>query len=273
MINKDKITISINCDLLSKIDNKIDKINFKNRSHVIESFVFEWLRLRQNIWAIIIANECKWDDWKYSMDIPKSLIRINSKTLIETQLETLQRANIEKVVIAVWHEWNQIEEYIKQKTFWIDIEFEYFDKNDESQKIIDVSSKKIRSSKYVVFLWDNYFDNLNLKDFIDYHNLSNVNLSIIVKPIDASYWYWNIKLEWNNIVKFVEKPKNKEDISFIVNSWIYIIDSTIIPKNKWNQKIEKDFFPLYISKNKAKAYFYNWKWVHIQNNKALNSII
>ena len=32
MINKDKITISIDKALLSKVDERIDKVNFKNRS-------------------------------------------------------------------------------------------------------------------------------------------------------------------------------------------------------------------------------------------------
>jgi metal-responsive CopG/Arc/MetJ family transcriptional regulator len=41
MIKKEKITISLDTQLLAKIDEKIDKINFKNRSNVIESFVME----------------------------------------------------------------------------------------------------------------------------------------------------------------------------------------------------------------------------------------
>jgi metal-responsive CopG/Arc/MetJ family transcriptional regulator len=36
MIKKEKITISINSSLLDKIDDKIDKKNFKSRSSVIE---------------------------------------------------------------------------------------------------------------------------------------------------------------------------------------------------------------------------------------------
>jgi metal-responsive CopG/Arc/MetJ family transcriptional regulator len=41
MIKKEKITISLDINLLSKIDEKIDKINFKSRSNVIENFIRE----------------------------------------------------------------------------------------------------------------------------------------------------------------------------------------------------------------------------------------
>jgi metal-responsive CopG/Arc/MetJ family transcriptional regulator len=41
MVKKEKITISLDNNLLSKIDEKVDKVNFKNRSSVIENFVRE----------------------------------------------------------------------------------------------------------------------------------------------------------------------------------------------------------------------------------------
>ncbi|MDR2411317.1 MAG: ribbon-helix-helix domain-containing protein [Candidatus Peribacteria bacterium] len=41
MVKKEKITISLDNNLLLKIDEKIDKVNFKNRSSVIEKFVRE----------------------------------------------------------------------------------------------------------------------------------------------------------------------------------------------------------------------------------------
>jgi metal-responsive CopG/Arc/MetJ family transcriptional regulator len=41
MQKKEKIAITIDKQILAQIDNKVDKINFKNRSHVIENFLRE----------------------------------------------------------------------------------------------------------------------------------------------------------------------------------------------------------------------------------------
>lgn len=270
MINKEKITISILSELLNKVDEKIDKINFKNRSHVIESLIREWLQLRQDLWAVIIANENRWNDGEYPLNHSKSLIKVDGKTLLEKQLEMLKKANIEKCVIAVWENKNEIEKFLKNKRLWIEIIYLDCSITDESQLIIYKATQILKTNKTLVILWDVYFHNLNLTDFIYYHNTNSQDISIIVKAIEASQWYWNIKLEWNNIVKFVEKPLHKDDISFIINAWAYIINSSILPKTEDNLKIEKDFFPDFVKDNLVKAYFHNWKWFHLQDSKTLS---
>ena len=270
MTNKEKITISIRSELLQKVDEKVDRVNFKNRSHVIESLEWEWLKLRQDLWAIIVANEKKWNDGSYPLDIPKCLIKVDGKTLIEKHLQSLKQANIEKCIIAVWYEKEQIKDFLKNKSFWVDITFSDFDEQDESQKVISECSKTLRTNKCLVILWDNYFHNLNLTDFIYYHNTNSQYLSIIVKTIEASQGYGNIKLEGNNIVGFVEKPLHREDISFIINAGVYLMNIEILPDSIDNSKIEGSFFPNFVKTNKAKAYFHNGKWFHIQDDETLN---
>jgi NDP-sugar pyrophosphorylase family protein len=94
-------------------------------------------------------------------------------------------------------------------------------------------------------------------------------LSIVVKSQELSKGYWNVKLEWNNVVKFIEKPKLKDDITYIINAWIYAMNTDIIPETWKNLKIETDFFPDYVASNKVKAYFHNGNWFHMQDNKTL----
>lgn len=270
MVNKEKITISINSELLEKIDEKIDKTNFKSRSSVIEWFIREWLKIKDDLWVIIIANENNWNDNKYPFDYPKSLIKVDWKTILEKQIDMITNAKLNNIILATWKMWDQIKDFVNKKYKNRKIKIEKFTKKDWTWKIIETISNKYHFNKYLVILWDNYHHNFNLIDFIHYHNSSDSDLSIVVKVLDSSSWYWNIKLEWNNIVKFVEKPKSKEDITFIINAWIYLIWENILKENIKIKKIEKDLFPFYVKKNKAKAYFHNWKWFHMQDNKTLN---
>jgi len=41
MQKKQKIAISISADILKRVDAKVDKVQYKNRSHVIEHFIRE----------------------------------------------------------------------------------------------------------------------------------------------------------------------------------------------------------------------------------------
>ena len=269
MIKKEKITISLDSNLLLKIDAKIDKVNFKSRSNVIENFIREWLKLKNDIWALIIANDENWNDKDYPLEIPKVLINIDWKTLLEKQLEMLEKANIQNVILAIWHWKEQVKKFLRKKKFQININILEVDLKDKTWKVLEKAKKFILYDKLLVLLWDNYHNNFNLLDFIYYHNTSDTDLSIVVKANNASEGYWNIKLEWNNIVKFVEKPQTKDDITFIVNTWIYLLNTNIVPETWKNTKIETDFFPDYVILNKAKAYFHNWNWFHLQDNETL----
>lgn len=270
MINKEKIAISIDSVLLEKIDEKVDKINFKSRSNVIESLIREWLKLKEDIWWLIIANDNNWNDSEYPLDIPKCLIEIDGITILEKNINILRQSNINDIYISVGHQKDKIINFLQKK--WLDKIVKLIDSDiwDLSWKVVNDSELFQKYNKLVVFLWDNYHHDFNLLDFIYYHNTNNTHLSVVVQPIDASKWYWNIKLEWNNIVKFVEKPITKEDISFIVNTGIYIIDWDVLPNKKSNFKLETEFFPDYVQNNRSKAYFHNGKWFHVQDNKTLD---
>jgi NDP-sugar pyrophosphorylase family protein len=221
------------------------------------------------LWVIIISNENNWNDWNYPLDYPKSLIKVDWKTIIESHIDMINDAKLNNVILAVWDMWEQIKKFVEKNYKNNNIKIENFDKNDWTWEIINSISKKYNFNKYLVILWDNYHNNFNLIDFIHYHNTSDTDLSIIVKVIDSSSWYWNIKLEWNDVVRFVEKPQSKDDISFIVNAWIYLIWENILRENISIKKIETELFPWYVKKHKTKAYFHNWNWFHMQDNKTL----
>ena len=102
-----------------------------------------------------------------------------------------------------------------------------------------------------------------------YHNENKADISVIVKAINDSSNYGNVEIVWNNIVNFIEKPLLENKKSFLINTWVYLINSEFIPDISKNLKIETDFFPDFIKKAKVKAYFHNWKYFHLQNNETL----
>lgn len=269
MLKKEKITISIDANLLAKIDWKIDKVNFKNRSNVIENFIREGLRLKNDTTALIIANDENWNWGEYPLSVPKILINVDGKTLLEKHLEMLESANIENAILALWHWKEEVKNFLKKKNFSISVNILDVEQDDKTQRVIEKAKKFTLQDKLIVLLWDNYHNNFNLLDFLYYHNSSWASLSIVVRSNSVSEWYWNIKLEWNNVVWFVEKPQRKEDITFIINAWIYILDTNIIPETGKNLKVENDFFPDYVSTNIAKAYFHNGNWFHMQDSETL----
>jgi NDP-sugar pyrophosphorylase family protein len=267
---KNKITISITNDILKQVDDKIDNDLLKNRSNVIENLLRKWLNLKEDVWALILAHDRNWEDSVFSLDIPKVLIKIDGKSLLEKHLENLKKANVKNIVISLWDKKEQIIDFIESKNFNLNIVFLEVLQTDLSLRVIGKAKKLLSTNKMLVILWDNYFYPLNLTDFIYYHNSNNSEFSIIVKNVKSWFSYWNIQIQWNDVVEFNEKPQNKENISNLVNTWIYLIDINSIPDTSQNLKIESDFFPNFVKNKKVKAYFHNWKWFHMQSNKVLD---
>ena len=267
---KNKITISVSNDILKQVDDKIDNKLLKNRSSVIEDLIRKWLGLKQDVWALILAHDDNWNDWNYDLKIPKVLIKVDSKTLLEKHIEYLKKANVTKIVISVWSKKQQVIDFINSKKFALEIIILEVDKTDLSLWVISKSKQILGTNKILTILWDNYFYPLDLTDFIYYHKQSGGELSIIVKSVNSSNNYWNIKIEWNSIIEFIENPRNNDDLSNLINSGIYLLDSNIIPDDIKNVKIETDFFPEFVKNKKVKAYFHDWKYFHLQDNKTLS---
>ena len=282
---KKKIAITIDSKLLEIIDNKVDKIKYKNRSHIIENLIRKWLNLKKDVWAVIIANENRWDiadsSDKYPFTFSKALIQIDWKYIIEKHIENLITAWVTKIIIAYSSETKDIKNHL-ESTFNknilkfiknnINIDYIEVSKNDDSWIILEIANAVLNTKKIITILSDNYFVNLNLTDVLESHNNQESKLTIIVKPDFNLTSYWNIELKWNKIINFQEKPPDLDSWTWIINTWIYIIESSIIT-NKWeNYKLEYDFLPNYIKKFKANAYFHNSPYFHIQSNKILEEL-
>lgn len=265
MQKKEKIAITIDKQILAQIDNKVDKVNFKNRSHVIENFLREWLRLKEDIWAIILAHDMNWDDGEYPFEYSKPLIKIDGKTLLEKHIENIISIWIKSLTISVSSK--DIEIFLKNKYDNLEIDFYYTDSSNGNHSIINAIQKKLNVNKLLVLLADNYFHDLQILDFLHYHNMWEQGVSLVIKTQEKTRWYGNIKLQWSSIIKFVEKPEKKEDISFIVNAWVYLINTDILPDIITDEKIEKWFFSDYAPSGKMSWYFHNGAWFHIQSNE------
>jgi dTDP-glucose pyrophosphorylase len=78
---------------------------------------------------------------------------------------------------------------LKKKNFSLNIRILDINKDDKTQKVIEIAKKFVFQDKLLVILGDNYHNNFNLVDFIYYHNTSNSGLSIVVKSKEIPETY------------------------------------------------------------------------------------
>ena len=271
-IMKSKITISLDEVILSRIDSWVEKWEWKNRSQVIENI------LKQKFWdfvdvsAIVFAHDYKWDNRPYPFDEPKSLLKVRNKTIISRQIEIFAKTWIKNIIILI-PKWTI--DLFKNEIFWkfSDIYFDFIEIDSDlltwNALKIAMNSKLI-TNKIIISNWDIFYWKLDLEEYYNYHKEQKSDFSFCLKFVLNPEQLWNIKIHWNRVIEFVEKPKASQ--MNLTNSWLYITTKNFLDKFVYWDYLEKDFFPRLPDISNTIWYIYPWEWEHIQNDSAYERI-
>jgi len=151
---RERITISIRKEILSKIDKKIDGIKLRNRSHAIESMVVENLGIDIISDVIIMAGG---EDAIKSVDFIKGLL---------LKLKTI---GVEEVIIAVGYLGKKIKDALKNGDEF-GLHINYLEKGEGTGGVLLEMKKSLKKSFLVINI-DKKTD-VDLKNLIDFHKSS-----------------------------------------------------------------------------------------------------
>lgn len=162
-------------------------------------------------------------------NIPKPLIKIRNKSLLEKILDSLFDENFYDISVSVNYLQNKIVNFLNH----------YLPKNKlikiikEKKFLGTIGSLRLLNSnkKTILIVNADIYTNLNFKNIIQHHFDTNSDITISVKEMFNTIPYGIIKTNRGKIISFNEKPLEK----FLYNTGIYVINKNIInliPKNK-----------------------------------------
>jgi len=163
-----------------------------------------------------------------TISIPKPLLPIKNKTIIEKIIDKLKSYNIKTVYVSLNYKADMIKSLLgdgsKQKLNIIYLE--------EKIKLGTVGSiRLIKSPPENLFVINgDVLSNINLKDLFKNHLSSRKELTIAIKNIKIKNDYGVLKLNNSRIIDYIEKPIT----NFKVSTGMYVISKKIIkfiPKN------------------------------------------
>lgn len=268
---KTKITISMDENLLLKIDNLVEKRYEKNRSQVIGKVLQEKFGEKIDMTTIIFAYDYKWNNRNYPFSVPKSLLEIRNKTIITRQVDMFVESWVKfiKIIIPKWDK-KYFEKELKWKYIDIDLQFIELDKDLKTWTALKEALKTNIITKYIVISnWDIYAPKLDFRDYFDYHIEQKSDFSFCLKYILTNpEKLWNITINWNKISEFVEKPLLKNSYKYLTNAWFYITSKKFLSSIDIWEYLEYDTFPNIIDKWNIIWYIYSWEWEHIQDDES-----
>lgn len=181
-MKRERITISIREDLLQRIDQRIDGVKMRNRSHAIELLVSESLGLSQISFAIIMAGG------KGAMKLLPS---------VEEAIRGLKRFGFDEVIIAVGFLGDKIKNVLGDgKKFGIKIN--YIEGGEGTAGALLPIKEKIKKTFVVINIDETM--NINVKNLVDFHRQHLSVITVATKDMAKLKGYYILEPEVFNYI-------------------------------------------------------------------------
>jgi mannose-1-phosphate guanylyltransferase len=307
-MNRDRLTITLRTDLLKALDGEIDGGRLRNRSHAIEYFLSKALGLK-TVKVLILAGgrpvyphnfdvenpgsskEEKFSDDKNFLQkgvkvkginfesekksLPKAMVKIAGKPLLEQTLQKLKAAKLTEVYISLGQAGEVIEDYFGDgSSMGIHITYIRQKSGNQGNAQPVLQAKEFFSGAFLL-LYGDVLSDIDFGDLVEFHRSQKSCVATMALSSVESVSQWGLaKLQGNKVVAFEEKPKNPKTFSRLVNAGIYLMEPEIFhyitPKA---QKLESDVFPRLAEEGKLGGYPYEGLWLDIASSAAYKQAI
>lgn len=265
MITREKITITLREDLLKRVDETIDGEHIRNRSHAIEYLLTQCLKPTVHS-ALILAGGKGVGMKPLTEQLPKSLLPVNGKPILEHQIELLKSYGIQNIFILTGH----LGEAIKRRlgdgsNFGVKITYLEQDSDDIGTGHALFLAKPFLSHNPFLMMYGDVLAEINLQDFIEHHTSSSCLATVALTSVKYPSLYGVATMRGEKIVGFAEKPKEKEELSRVISAGVACFEPAIftyLSRDK-DLALEKDVFPTLAKEEKLNGYLFEGKWFDI----------
>ena len=264
ILNKSPITSKKN---LSRVEaNQIMKVNYLNHLPIIDNLNRPvglhtlddgFKTIKRNNKFIIMAGGKGKRLLPYTAKIPKPLVKVFGKPMIEHIIIKAKKNGFENFILSVNHLKSKIKTYFKDGKK-LKVKINYIEEKKSLGTAGSLSLlKKIKNQSVIVSNCDVLSD-LDYGDVVDYHNINKSDATMVIRKFENRNQYGVIKAKGNNFVNYEEKPITLENI----NAGIYVFNSNVFKNLNFNKKIDMTEFFLKLKKKKKKVKIYpiyeNW---------------
>lgn len=268
---KERLTVTLEKDILSSIDKTIDGSHIKNRSHAIELLLLKAFAGNVPKKALILAGGKGTRLEPITHEIPKPLIPIKGKPILQHIIELLKKHNIREVILSVGYKKEKIKEYFGDGSkFGINIVYTEEDKSLGTAGAVKLARQYLNDT-FIIINGDNLYD-IDITDIYLFHKQNNAVATMALTSTKEPSAYGVVELKGNKIVDFSEKPKKTS--SNFINSGFYIAEPAIldlIPEGF--AMLEKDVFPKLARQGKLFGYPFSGQWFDITTLKDYDKAI
>jgi len=264
---KERITITLDKELIKQIDKRIDGYEIKNRSQEIELILKKSLGTEIPKKAVILAGGKGTRLRPLTNRIPKALIDVHGRTITEHLFDLFKKYGIRDIVLSTGYMKKKIKDFFGDGIkFGVNINYV------EENKPLGTAgplrlAKKFLNESFIVSNGDE-LKKINIARMFRLHKRKDALVTIALTTVDDPTVYGVARLDGSRIIEFVEKPKKKEAPSNLINAGFYIIEPEVIKMiPKGFAMLEKDVFPKLAKQGKVRGFPFSGQWFDTGNLK------
>jgi NDP-sugar pyrophosphorylase family protein len=265
-MDRQRLTITLKKEIINQLDEYIDGTRIRNRSHAIEYLLRKYFAPKIKK-AIILAGGQGLKMRPFTYEMPKAMIPINNRPVLEYIIENFRRHDIRELYLSVGYLSEKIKQYFGDGSkFGVKIIYLNQGKNEVGTASPLLQFKKYIGDEPFVVYYGDVLATIDFTDMIDFHITSGLPATIALTSVRNPSNWGVVRMQGNKVYSYLEKPNSRKDLSHLINTGIYIFEADIFKYfDKSTKRLEKDIIPKLVLKNRLSGYLFAGQWFDVGN--------
>lgn len=259
-----RLTITLKSELVRQLDKFIDGSKIRNRSHAIEYLLTKGFGPGIGR-ALILAGGRGQRLQPFTYELPKTLLPVSGKPLLEHIVAQLRQHGVRDLVISVGGLGGKIKEHFGDGGKF-GVQIRYLDQGEaESGTAQPIrQAKKFFGTEPFFCYYGDVLAEISLGDLAEFHlthhGAATVALTSVAKAAD-----WGVvALHGSKILSFQEKPTSAPILSHLISGGIFVFNSEIFDAiTPRERSLEQDVFPKLAAAGRLHGYPFEGKWFDV----------
>lgn len=276
-MKRQRLTITLRDDLVKLLDRQVDGEKIRNRSHAVEVLLGQSL-LPRSTRVLILAGGQGANFRPFTYEIPKAMIPVGGKPLLEHTIEQLKKFNLTDVTISTGPLGEKIQEHFGDGSKW-GMEISYVEQRGNkvgtSQPLLQEEVRKKFGGDTFLVIYGDVLADIDLLDLLAFHQAQHrAAVTMALTSVERVTMWGVAKLSGARIVAFEEKPDAPHTRSHLINAGIYVMGPEIFKAiGKNSVRLESDVFPQLAEEGKLTGYPFEGAWYDVSTPKIYEEVI
>lgn len=263
-MKRKRLTITIQDEILKRLDRFIDGDKIRNRSHAIEVLLSKRLKNQIIKKAIIMG---RGDGVTiYGKEVSHLLLPLNGKTLIEHNIEFLKKFGITDFIISMGKLDQQVRDTLGDGSKY-GIKVIYYVR-DLGRGGVLRQAKSLLEDTFLMMNGDILLENIDLRDMYYYHKANRGQGTVLLTTVADPSRLGTVRMKGNRITEFAEKPVLGRQPSQIINAGVYLLEPAVCELVSPEEfSMERFVFPTLAAQESLYGYMMDGDWIHLHDKE------